>query len=252
MAERAEIVGMGELILNLGLGDSLSNADAALLEMIKRQVEDRIRKYCRWGITQKTYTQYLPSTTDSAAYTGREYVEISGDQAYFSRDYNGGDILQLPNLYVSSITSLYEDRSAKGGQGATDFAEATLLESGVDYWLDKDDGDFSIGGHVVKEAGSWSRKQRTIKITYVSGFTATQLDEEYRDIKQACILETRKWYKRAKSGHGNGNAGAGEIKQESIGGEYTVQYVTSEDEKMGSLSGQSTDLLKPYRRMSLI
>lgn len=250
MAEKAEICTMADLILNLGLGSTLGDADAALLETTKRQVEDRIRRFVRWDITTATYTNFLPAISSTPAGGGGGLNKLNNSTAYWSGGDSAGQILQLPAMYVTSITSVNEDRSARGGQGASDFGASTLLTSGTDYYLDMDDETFCKTGHIVKVSGAWSRIQRTIKVVYVAGFTAAQLDEEYRDIKQACILETRKWYKRAKSGQGADGSGVGEVKSESIGGEYTVTYNTSETEKMGSLSGQAVDMLNDYRRWS--
>lgn len=250
MSENSEICTMAELILNLGLGATLGNADAVLLELTKRQVEDRIRRFCRWHITQKQHVEFLPKSTTLGENNVSMLEKTSSNRAAWTTyGLQGGDILQLGQIYVSSISRLYEDTGAAGGQGSGDFPSGTLLTSGTDYYLDQDcSGEFSRTGFVYRTNGrSWSRKARTIKVVYTSGFTPTQLDEEYRDIKLACIAETRKWYKRAKSGQGADGTGVGEIKSEAIGGEYTVTYNTSESEKMGSLSGQTVDLLKPYR-----
>ena len=252
MAELPEICTMGELIATLGVATTLGDADAVLLEMTKRQVENRIRKHCRWGITQATYTQFLPSSDSLGGVGGNRLEKLSSTRAAItSWGDAAGDILQLPQIYVSSITSINEDTGAAAGQGGSDFPAATLLTSGTDYYLDMDDASWAISGQVIRSNGvSWSRKARTIKAVYVAGFTATQLDEEYQDVKLACISETITWFKKAKSRQGADGSGLGEIKSESIGQEYSVTYADNSGAKL-SLSQQTTDLLRPYRNWSL-
>ncbi len=256
MAENAEIAMMSELILVLGLGSTLTDADAALLEMTKRQVEDRIRRHCRWQITEKQHVEYLPRV--SSIGVGDEFMleKLSSNRAAWSHHGgSGGDELQLPHIFVSSIARLFQDTGAAAGQGSGDFGSGTLLTSGTDYYLDRDaSGEFCRSGIVFRSRGvSWSRKARTIKVVYTAGFTPTQLDEEYRDVKDACIEETVRQFKRAKSRQGNDGGGVGEVKSEMIGGEYSVTYTGDGGAAASTALSKEVSLaLRPYRNMGLL
>src|SRR5690606_19172886 len=143
----------------------------------------------RHGVTQATYTHLLPSSPIIGNESIDTYVEITGDRVSLGRGRYGADVLQLPQMFVRSITSVYEDVNAKAGQGSNDFPASTLLTAGTEYWLDVDETGLSRSGFLIREAGTWSRRPRTIKVTYVAGLTAAELESDYSDIKDLICEE---------------------------------------------------------------
>lgn len=249
MAEHPEIATLGDCITYLGVGGTISDADRMLLRMIKSRVENAARKYCRHNITQPDteYTHLLPISRQHAV--DHSLLEISGDRAYFYGKFNGTDMLQLPQPYVRSITSLYEDRDAHAGASG-DFPASTLLTEDTDYYVDWDETGLSRSGMIFRDAGNWSTEPRTIQVTYNAGFTASELDGEYLDVRFAIIEETVNQFNVAKSKQGIDGA-PGPIRSERIG-RYAVTYDTNDISMQHGLSPQALDRLEPYVFMGLL
>lgn len=248
-----EICDLAEVIQELGLGSSLTNPDRALLESKKNRVENLLRKTLRFNISQPTtdYVHFLPERAITAD-EGVEFVETTpSGKALFGTTRTWGDVLQLPQTYVRSITEIREDTDAYGGQGSSAFPSDSVLTEGDDYWLDVDESGLSKTGHVLRTAGiGWSGIPRSIRVSYMAGLTAAELDGEYSDIKEAIINETIARFKMAKSRKGADASGVGPIKSESIGGQYSVSYDTS---RIGeaSLSNDTLDALSHYMNLGL-
>lgn len=219
--------------------------DYTLVARLKDRVENQIRKFVRHGVTQATYTHLLPSSPIIGNESIDTYVEITGGRVSLGRGRYGADVLQLPQMFVRSITSVYEDVNAKAGQGSNDFPAATLLTAGTEYWLDVDETGLSRSGFLIREAGTWSRRPRTIKVTYVAGLTAAELESDYSDIKDLICEEVQMRFQRAKSMQGTAGAG-GRIKSESIGGEYSVSYDTGVMTTGSGLMAETEAKLDPY------
>ena len=71
---------VAQATLEAELGGSLSAADSTLANDIRLRIEAYIRQYCRWKITEATYTHILPRWRQDS------------------------DELQLPQPFVTSIT----------------------------------------------------------------------------------------------------------------------------------------------------
>lgn len=181
-------------ILEVFLGiTSPSQSVQDTMDMIRTGIEASIKKFCRWGITQATLTSYLPLQPTAMG------VYLPSAELYYNRPWPTGtrNRLQLPSMYVTSITSIYEDRSAVGGSGANDFASASLLTAGTDYYLEKDRGaSASWSGGVIRVGTEWSSIPGTIKATYVSGFTESDLQNAQNDLRFAVTKECADAYFR--------------------------------------------------------
>lgn len=181
-------------ILTTYLGiSSPSQAVQDTLEMIRLGIEASIKKFCRWNIVSATKTAYLPLQPTAMG------VYLPSAETCYNRPWPTGtrNRLQLPSMYVSSITSIYEDQSAVGGAGSSDFAAATLLTAGTDYYLEKDQGSSaSWSGGVIRVGTGWSSIPGTIKATYVSGFTESDLQNDQNDLRFAVTKECADHYVR--------------------------------------------------------
>lgn len=255
-----EIVDLGQVIQELGLGSSVTDQDRALMTTVKIDVESQVRRFCGHNIVQPTtpYVEYLPRNPGNVQSV--EMYEVVGNQlvSYISTQF--GDVLQLSQMWLRSITSIYEDRAAYGGQKAGDFAAATLLTLGTHYWVnfDKDKADPELNGtqslaeagQVIRVGASWSRVPRTIKVTYVAGLTADELDGAWSDIKGVVTDETIGRFKMKKMRKGADSTGAFPIRMERIGGEYSVAYETARV-PMNDLSDDSKEKLERFMRIAL-
>ena len=196
------------------LGGGLEAADSTLLDSIRKRTESLARQYVRWNISEDTYTHVLPH---------RGPV---------------GDKLQLPQPYVSSVASVYEDSFASGGQKTGDFPTGALLTVGDDYFLDYDaSGEYSKTGLLVRASRHWAPFDRCIKVTYTSGFDSDALDDAYLFVKDAIINETiaRFHYRKERQG---ATGVAGTVKSERLK-DYAISYAVGADSLSPNASGLS-------------
>ena len=192
------IVSDAEILLEIG--ETLTGDDLARIQGTRNRVEALARKYCRWSITSDTYTHFLPG------------IAPTGYQ------------LTLPEPYVTSVTSVYEDWNATGGQGASDFSSDTLLTAGTDYYLDYDDSTMSTTGVLIRKYREWPPYSRTVKVTYVAGLDSTALANEYVFVKEALLREIIDRYQYNKERAGNVGS-VGPIEMERLK-DYTVKYAS--------------------------
>ncbi len=252
-----EIVDISEIIIYLGLQATLTDADHGLLTMLKTHVENDARRYVRHNITQPSsdYVEFHPRT-DRTRF-GAEIVELSGDVVTLQQSSIGGNIIQLDQIFVRSITEVRVDFDAYFGIESGDFPASTLLTEGTDYYMPVEE---SIGspatnlnktGHLIRRSGNWPSRGGTVKATYNAGFTATELDSDYSDIKLTIIKEVVFRFKESKT-MGGVEAGFGPLKSFSIGGEIAVTFDTASDATKTGRSGmlrESERRLFKYRRL---
>jgi hypothetical protein len=195
------------------LGGTLGVADLALLDSIRGRTERSVRNYVRWAITEATYTHYLPA------------YDVAGPR------------LQLPQPFVSAVTSVHEDTQSRGGQQAGDFGAGTELTAGTDFWIDYDESNYSREGILFRNSGYWSGFPRSIKVIYTSGFNAAALADEFLFIQQAVINETidRFHYRKERQG---ASGVAGTVKSEKLK-DYSISYAVGADALSTDTSGLS-------------
>lgn len=190
------IVSDAEVLLEIDA--TLTGNDLARMQAIKNRVEAMVRNYVRWSVTSDTYTHYLPAIP----YTGRN--------------------LMLPEPFVTSITSVYEDWVSSGGQGATDFPAESELTQGEDFYLDYDDSSMSMTGILVRQYRDWPPYARSVKVTYVAGLDSTALSNKYVYVKEAILKEVIDRYQYSVERQGNVGS-LGPIESERLK-DYTVKY----------------------------
>jgi len=197
------------------LGGTLVGDDVTLLNSIRTRTERSIRNYVRWAITEATYTHYLPS------------YGVAGPR------------LQLPQPFVTSVTSVHEDTQSRGGQQAGDFGAGTELTIGTDFWLDYDESNYSREGVLFRNAGYWTSFPRAIKVVYTSGFDAAALADEFLFVQQAVINETisRFHYRKERQG---ASGVSGTVKSEKLK-DYSISYAVGADSLSVNTSGLSSN-----------
>jgi hypothetical protein len=157
----------------LGLNSSLSEKEDMLLELLIPLAESSLQSFVGYNVSQQTFTQFYPARE---SYNEDELVGLDVVNNRVIEDWSGGSRnLLLKELPARSITSVYDDPSALGGQGASDFPVGSLLDSSA-YYLDVDQSGICWSGKLIRKSGTWGRNPRSIKVTYVAGFTAAELD----------------------------------------------------------------------------
>jgi hypothetical protein len=150
---------------------------------------------------------------------------------------NSRDCLRVCNLPLKSVVSIYEDPSAWLATNAgSRFPSTTLLVEGRDYQVDwdkeKDDGTkISPTGFIYRTGGIWSLQARSVKITYVAGYSADELaatghtvgNDEAMDFKSAVLISSAKLVKEAVANGLEGPMNTGMILAEAIDG-YNVTF----------------------------
>lgn len=193
------------------LGGSFTVSDLAILDQARLAAESSIRSFCRWNITESSYTQILP--------WNEIYIES----------------LQLMQPWVTAVDNVWEDWNSAGGQGATDFAASTLLVAGSDYYLDYDDQDISRSGLLVRVGTKWPNKRRTVKVEYTAGLDSVTIASDFQYLLDAVYYESIARYKQTKSQEGS-TGSSGDIKREKLR-DYEVEYYFSTN---ASSSGTSS------------
>lgn len=267
MTQRSTICSPAEALL-YATGGSASAVDQALMSMLQPMAENLIADYLGYQPVQAEYTEILPDTnTFPLAENDLGWpVDVINDQIAFA--YPGASpVLQLSVIPVRSVTALYADWAALGGQGPSDFAPDTLQTLGTDYFIDYDTAvstpaatnGVSWTGLLRRWYGNWPGRARTIKVTYTAGFSIDELDGKTRvplsqqplTIKMAAIEICVAAFKQAKVW--GASAGAmGPVTSETLG-DYSVTY-SEEIMKMvaGFMSSMPIGIqqkLNPFRRM---
>lgn len=246
-----EIVDISEIIEMLGVGSSITDPDRSRLNSIKNRVENAVRRFVGHAITQPAtpYVHYVPTRPNDFEYN--DFVQsLPSGKVTFTVAEQWSDVLQLPQIWLRSIVEVREDVSAFSG-GASIFSSDTLLTENTDYRADWDEPGFCRAAQLVRVGTMWPAAPRTVRVIYVAGLTAAELDGEYSDIKDVVIEETVSRFNMARARSGTAG-GVGPIKSEMIGNEYSVTYDTSDrfTAAGGHLSVDSREKLERFLNLS--
>ena len=171
------ILDRAEILSYLGLAGTVTTAQDGRLNMLQPMVEDAVKGHLGYRVEQAAHTHYLPASRQTGSEPEVRFYDAVGGKAIAASVAGSYERKQLlvPELPIRSVASIYEDSTAKGGQGATDFAAGTLLTAGTDYWVDYETNGVGKSGLIYRTNRSWSGIPRTIKITYTAGYTQTEL-----------------------------------------------------------------------------
>ena len=178
-----------------------------------------------------TYTKYHPFRPKADPMDSLiEGWELQGNRAVaYGSGIGNNRVLQARQLPVRSVVSLYENIGAWDTAGGS-WPAASLLVEGNDFQIDYDPGSSQMGwtGFIFRRSGSWSEAPRSIKLTYVAGLTAAELDVttgEFNEFAAAALLATIKMFNEFKlhSGLASGGSGVGPVTSESLG-PWSISY----------------------------
>jgi len=233
------ICSRAEILAFLGKSTSLTDTEDILLSMLGPLAEQSVKDHLGYSVEQTTYTHFLPKDERGTSVDPLNVsFDTSGDRVLMTqirgtREYAD---LFLPELPVRSVDSVYSDASAYGGQASGDFASTTLLTAGTDFYIDYTTSGLCKSGRLVRIAGYWPSRARTVKVTYTGGYTQAELSTGIATpIKMACLLTIQ----QAFSSKGTGE---GQIKSERLG-DYSVEYIS---EKASKIPIKALRLLQPF------
>lgn len=191
-----------DVMVYLGIAATATDAQKGLVAMCRGYAEAAVKRFLGFDPGSATYTEFYPKSELNAEHDW--FVDVTGNGVSFVPKDTGSKILILNNLPVTSVTEIREDAGANFGQGASDFPSSTILLPGVDYWLDLERSGICLSG-IVYRAGAWSYRPGTIKVTYVSGYSTSQLAGratghgtiDASEIRLATIMASAKNFRQA-------------------------------------------------------
>ena len=207
-------------------GISDSSLDS-VIDLLISQAEELVKGYLQREIEQASYTEYYSGT--------------------------GTPVLVLNQSPVQSVTSVYIDPKGYYGDGTDAFPESSLLVSGTDYVLRKNNAsatEVSDSGILYRLGTDWNRPQKTqrgqlasspgigkgnIKVAYIAGWETVPADIQFATNRLVtAMLESRNH--------------AGRIHSESI---EDFSYTLSGSENEASLLDSTKGSLSRYRKVVL-
>ena len=243
----APITSMADL---MAFANPADDRALARLEMAWKATESEIRRFCGQNIAQPAdpYVDILPNTdlfTPLDPLLTHDNTHPGGLGAYYTGPVADGHVLPLRQGLVRSITSVYVDTGGLAGTSVNDFAAATLLDSS-EYFVDVDEQDpddllISRSGNLIRTNGVWPNRRRTVKVTYVAGLTAEELDDEFSDLRLMvveCVLGKYNSYQMVMQDR---------IKRERLG-DWEVEYFNDSEDTFLTPSLKST--LQPFVKYS--
>lgn len=180
------------------LNVTLTSADYDKVDRIRQRVESLAKKFVRHGISSTSYTHILPP---------RGPIR---------------DVLQLPQLYLTAVAHVYEDRNARCGQGTGDFAADTELDQGAEWMIGESFTDFNEESCLLRIGAYWPSDPLTVKVVYTAGLTADKLKGEFYFVKDALIRECVEIFHYAKDREG-ASGSVGPVVSERLK-DYAVSY----------------------------
>lgn len=245
------IVRPAEALTWIGKQDA-TGQELAMLNLFHRKAERAVKSYCHTELEQATFTEYHPHEEHRVQKETYLDVDAASQFAAFSTSV-GPDILRLRNVPVRSITSVYEYPGACAGQISGGFPASSLLTAGSHYWLDTEQEGISKTGFLRKRVGNWPSIAGSVKVTYVAGYTANELDGnagvgnlDASDIKLAVYFTLAHYWNRIVSQAAGLQGG---IKTSESLGDYSYQLGGAITKTEWKVPATATDLLQPYVQM---
>lgn len=247
----ATLATLQEIQTYLGLDpDALTPQRALVADVVRKGVQKTLDNFMGMALTQRTLTEFYPVGTNLRVRSELiDAYERSGNKVIpVERYVNERRILRLQNTPVRSITSVYENPDAWLIPGG-DWPAENLLDPS-DYMLDCLQAGMSWTGFLVRNIAPWSVAERCVKITYVAGLSADEL-EDYPDILLAYYTQVQLDYNQAimhLQGTGQGQ-GVGAIVQEHIDS-WGVQYDQATNAQLYGMQNRIAPrvarILEPY------
>lgn len=191
------IVTPAEVLESLQIdGSTIPTAGNTWIVRSIARVQDLVEDFLKWKVEQATYTEYYPNNQQQSLVSGDELISgwdlIGSTVVGRERGDLSHAALPLKRVPVRSITSVYENVAAWDTDGGS-WTSSHLLAA-TSYYLDLDESGYSYSGILYKNTGVWCRKPRTIKVTYVAGFTAGEIESQFPKIKMAMCMAVGAWY----------------------------------------------------------
>lgn len=172
------IADKSELKVMLGLYESITLEEEAVLLLLHGSAEDAVKKHLGYDPEQFRRTEFYPrvETFNPQNNLGAGgYWDRSGSSAIFrpNRTSEGGVII-TERIPLREIHDLRVDWNAKAGQSTDAFAANTAWTEGEEFWGDYEQARYAESG-IIHSHGSWPNEPGTVRIDYTAGYSRLEL-----------------------------------------------------------------------------
>jgi len=189
------IVELSELLLEMGLSDSVTDEELAVIETAQRKAAGAIKRFLHYDPTQMVRTEFYPRMNYNLG-RAENIWEVTADTAYVRQAAEGATSeLQIQHLPIRSTPAidLRIDYGARAGTVAGSFAAASLQTEGTDFWPNYDkldsDGNSVCSDGIMRSVGLWPSTAGAVRIVYTAGYSYAELHGEDDVIDASPILE---------------------------------------------------------------
>lgn len=215
------VVGIAEVKASLNMLETISDSEMARIVLAMKAAHSAVKKHLAYDPEQKTYSNQIYPRTECLAgeqVDGIWDVDSKRRRAVWEASYGALQYLQLEHLPVRKVISVNVDPSAKFGQQSGDFGTGTAWTQGVEFSVEWDQTANAAGtigvcrsGQLVS-VGAWPMNPGTVQVSYIAGYSPaefagdveativddggkiTMLGVDASPIKQACLLESMRYY----------------------------------------------------------
>ena len=242
----AKIADDSLVILRLGLSDSITDEERALVSISISHAEGEVQRYLGYDPKQRVRTEWYPLASVSGV-SEHAVWESTPTTAYLRRTSSvGSNELRIRHVPMRATDSdglnaidLRVDYDGRFGAKSGAFATDTLRVEGIDFWPSYDSQDSSsisvCKDGVVHSIGLWPEQPGSVKVTYVGGYTYNELSGQdaaidASPIQYSVVEEAARRAKQALTQKKHGNLGwlPGVLKSEKLGDyAYTTDNMVS-------------------------
>lgn len=242
----------------LGISSSHSADDDFIVAVLMASMDRMFADYLGFSPAQATRTEYYPSrVTMNQRDNLIDGWERAGSNKVVPIDRYRSErrIIALRHLPVRSIASVYENPDAWMTSPPT-FDAGHLLTAGTNYMLDVDEDGLSRTGFLINNTGPWSSGDRAVKVTYVGGYTASELAADYGVFRHAYLEAVQIAYNACRVHRFSEASGrmVGVMTSESLG-DWSASYDALTSQKLYGLENHlpsaTMKRLECYRNYSM-
>lgn len=252
-----------EVLTALNLLDTRTLQQEALARLCHFPAEQAVREVLGYNPEQATYSEFLTTRADIGGDSEvHGYGDDGGVVSHFAHhrvawDYGGSspyaDVLILKNIPVRSIVEIREQHEGQAGQGVDTFPASSVLLANDDFWLDLDEAGLCRSGMVFRNGG-WLSSNRSIKLSYVGGWSANEFMGPASPIKMAVLQTLMVMFKQLtlQGAAAGGGFLAGNLIREKLGDyEYALSNKSGSDlssftGEIGTPPASAMSLLEPF------
>jgi hypothetical protein len=258
------IADISEVLLELGLSDSVTDEERAIATTAIAKAEGAIRRFLGYDPVYQEHTEYYPMRTIGSQ-RRQGVLEVDGDVAVVRQLSEGAtNVLALRHVPLRAVTALYIDYDGRSGARDGAFGSEALKTEGADFWANYDavdsDGNGVAPDGILNSIGLWPTTPGTVKVVYMAGYTAAELRGQdtiidASGINDAAVNEAVRRVKRFFAVKKQSRSGfvAGIVTSERLG-DYSYSIDAASTAQLlggGDLTPESKEKLQPFVNMGL-